>query len=134
MRTSSQLPSAPWNRYVGGNGELALLGWCLMLFDSLWGAAGVLGGMALIGWDWHRPDGIALAVALVSGLPAYMLDLRIGRRNLVFLPALFVFRWIVPGLLATPRAFGLPTWHGSVLLIVASILLQIAKLRKARGL
>ena len=103
-----------------------------MLFDSLWGLAALLGGMAFIGWDWHRLDGIAVAVAVVSGLPAYMLDLWIDRRIVVFLPALLVFRWFVPGLLATPRYVG-HSWRGSVLLIVAGVLLQMAKLRQSRS-
>ena len=101
-----------------------MIGLYLMLFDSLGGAIAVLG----IGFD-RLPD-VALDVSLVAGLPAYALDLWIGRRVIVFLPALYLFRWFVVSHIGpAPYDFS-PPWRGSLLLIVASVLLLWSKLRR----
>jgi hypothetical protein len=102
----------------------AALGGCLMFIDSLWGALAVLG----IGFDGLLA--IGLDISLVAGLPAYALDWRIGRRVIVFLPALYLFRWLV-GSQIGPAPYHLgPPWQGSLLLFVASVLLQVSKLKK----
>lgn len=102
--------------------SLALLGGLVVLFDSVWG------GIASMGLDWSRPNEVALGVSLVLGLPAYLLDLRIGKRVPVVLVGLFIFRWLA-------RCYGGPTFvlcnplRDSVLLIVAFALLQWSRLR-----
>ncbi len=101
----------------------AVLGGCLMFIDSLLGAVAVLG----IGLDGLL--NIGLDISLVAGLPAYALDWRTGRRVIVFLPALYLFRWLV-GSQIGPAPYHLgPPWRGSLLLFVASVLLQLSKLK-----
>jgi hypothetical protein len=100
-----------------------VIGGCLMVIDSLWGVLAVLG----IGFDGILA--IGLDISLVAGLPAYALDWRAGRRMIVFLPALYLFRWLVVSQIGpAPYHMG-PPWRGSVLLFVASVLLQLSKLK-----
>jgi hypothetical protein len=108
-------------------GDPAVLGWLLMMIDSLWGAVAVLG----IGFD--RPLDIALDISLVAGLPAYALDTWSKSRLTVFLPALYLFRWLVASHIGpAPYHLG-PPWRGGLLLLMASVLLQWFKLRKSAG-
>jgi hypothetical protein len=103
-----------------------LLGGCLMLIDTLWGALAVLG----IGFEPLLD--IPLDISLVAGLPAFALDAWSRSRVIVFLPALYLFRWwVVSHIGPTPQHLSLP-WRGSVLLIVAAALLQWSKLQKSR--
>ena len=104
-------------------GDLAVLGGLLMAIDTLWGA------VAVLPFDWSRPLDIALGVGLVSGLPAFVLDFRSRRRVVIFLPIVFVLRWMAGSYQATPPHFGRPWIGGSVLLIAATVLLQWSKLR-----
>jgi hypothetical protein len=100
----------------------AVIGGCLMLIDSLWGALAVPG----IGFDGLLE--IAYAVSLVVGLPAYALDWWTGKRVIVFLPALYLLRWLVVSQIGpAPYHLG-PPWQGSLLLFVASVLLQWSKM------
>jgi hypothetical protein len=101
----------------------AVLGGCLMFIDSLWGAVAVLG----IGGDELLDVG--LDISLVAGLPAYALDWWAGKRVIVFLPALYLFRWwVISQIGPAPYQLG-PPWRGSLLLFVASALLQYSKLK-----
>ena len=101
----------------------AVIGGCLMFIDSLWGVLAVLG----IGFDGLLD--IGLDISLVAGLPAYALDWRTRRRVIVFLPALYLFRWLVGSQIGPPPYHLGPPWQGSVLLFVASLLLQWSKLK-----
>jgi hypothetical protein len=102
--------------------SLALLGGLAVLLDGVWG------GIASLGLDWSRSSEIVLGASLVLGLPAYLLDLWIGKRVPLVLLGLFIFRWLA-------RCYGGPTFvlcnplRGSVLLIVAFALLQWSRLR-----
>ena len=103
--------------------QLAMLGWVLAMVDSLWGMMPAL----VIGFN--GPIEIALDIGLTAGLPAYALDFWSKSRVLIFLPALYVLRWIVQMHAGhTPHVLSLP-WGGSKLLIAASVLLQWYKLR-----
>jgi hypothetical protein len=94
-----------------------------MFIDSLWGAYAVLG----IGFEALHD--IGLEISLVAGLPAYALDWWAGKRVIVFLPALYLFRWWVVSQIG-PAPYQLaPPWRGSLLLFVASALLQYSKLK-----
>jgi len=102
----------------------AIIGLYLMIFDSLWGAFFVGG----IGFE-PVPD-VAMVVSFLASAPAYALDMWIGRRVIVFLPALYLFRWLALSHLQTaPYGFS-QSWRGNLLLIVASVLLQWTKLRR----
>lgn len=107
-------------------GGMLALGWVLMLIDSLWG------GLAVLGIGFSGILNIALSLGLVAGLPAYALDVRSERRIIVFLPALYVLRWIVEGNIGPALHVG-PPWRGSWLLIVAAVLLQWCKLMWPRA-
>lgn len=103
--------------------SLALIGGLAICVDS------VGGGIASLGLDWSRPNQIALGASLVLGLPAYLVDLWIGKRVPVVLLRLFLFRWFA-------RCYGGPTFvlcnplRGSILLIVAFALLQWSSLQE----
>ncbi len=102
----------------------AIIGLYLMIFDSLWGAFSVGG----IGFE-PVPD-VAMVVSFLASAPAYALDMWIGRRVIVFLPALYLFRWLALSHIQTaPYGFS-QSWRGNLLLIVASVLLQWTKLRR----
>jgi hypothetical protein len=103
-------------------GYMAVLGGILMLIDTLWG------GIAVLPLDWGSVAEIALGISLVIGFPMYMLDFWSGKRLVLFLPALFIFRWITEISVGTSTALVRP-WRGSVLLIAASVLLQLTKSR-----
>ena len=104
--------------------SLVLIGGFIMLVDSAWG------GLAALGLDLRRTNELVLAISLVIGFPIYLLDLRINQRIAISMIGLFLFRWIV-------LCFGGPTpvlcspWRGSVLLIVAFVLLQLSKLHRS---
>lgn len=101
-----------------------VLGGCLMLIDTVWGALVVLG----IGFE--PLSDIALDVSLVAGLPVYALDSWSGSRAIVFLPALYLFRWFAVSHIG-PAPYNLsPPWRGSLLFFVAAALLQWSKLQK----
>jgi hypothetical protein len=102
----------------------AIIGLYLMIFDTLWGAFFVGG----IGFE-PVPD-VALVVSFLAGAPAYALDMWIGRRVIVFLPALYLFRWLALSHIQTAPYGVSQSWRGSLLLIVASVLLQWSKLRR----
>jgi hypothetical protein len=103
--------------------SLTLIGGLIALVDSAWG------GFAAIGLDSTRTNELVLAISLVLSFPAYVLDLWIDDRIAVSLIAVFLFRWIAV-------CFGGPTvvfcwpWRGSILLILAFVLLQSSKLRR----
>jgi len=97
-------------------------GGILMLIDSLWGVVAVLPFSMANGSD------IALAISLVLGLPAYVLDFRSNRRIVIFLPVLFLFRWIAAGAISVPFTLGQP-WRINGLIMAATVLLQWSKLR-----
>src|SRR5262245_21153275 len=87
-------------------GSRVLFGKALMLIDTLWGALAFLGGVLIIGPS-HAGGresllDLALAISLVAGLPAYVLDSRSRRRIIVFLPALYLFRWYVGSHIGPP--------------------------------
>ena len=105
---------------------LAALGGLLALIDSLWG------GIAALPFDWSQARDAFLGLALMIALPAYALDFWSGRHVVLFLPALFLLRWIATSTVSTPPYWGDP-WRGSLLLIVASILLQLSKLQAVRA-
>jgi hypothetical protein len=102
-----------------------MLGGSLMLIDTVWGALAVLG----IGFEPLLD--IPLDVSLVAGLPAYVLDAWSRSRIIVFLPALYLLRWYVGSHIGSAPNDVSPPWRGSVLLIVASGLLQWSKLQKS---
>ena len=107
--------------------SLALIGGFIMLVDTAWG------GIAALGLDLNRMNELVLAISFVLGFPIYLLDLWINKRIAVSMLGLFLFRWIA-------TCFGGPTpvfcspWRGSVLLILALVLLQLSKLRLERKL
>jgi len=101
----------------------AMWGGILMLIDSLWGVVAVLPFSMANGSD------IALAISLVLGLPAYVLDFRSNRRIVIFLPVLFLFRWIAAGAISVPFTLGQP-WRINGLIMAAAVLLQWSKLRQ----
>ena len=106
---------------------LALIGGFIMLVDTAWG------GIAALGLDLSRLNELVLAISFVLGFPIYLLDLWINKRIAVSMLGLFLFRWIA-------TCFGGPTpvlcspWRGSVLLILALVLLQLSKLLRERRL
>lgn len=104
-------------------GYLAMFGGFLMLIDTLWG------GLAVTSLYWARVSELALAVAFVLGLPAYLLDFVSSRRIVVFLPALFFFRWASDSYAGPPGTMSRP-WHGTELLIASAVLLQLSKLSR----
>jgi hypothetical protein len=105
-----------------------MLGGSLMLIDTLWGVVPVLG----IGFEPLLD--VPLDISLVAGLPAYMLDAWSRVRIVVFLPALYLLRWFVwTHIGRAPHHWGSPPWGGTVLLIVASALLQWSKLQTSPG-
>jgi hypothetical protein len=93
---------------------------CLMLIDNVWG------GLAALPFDWFRFPEAALGVSFLIGFPAYLLDARSKMRVVVFLPALFLFRWWALNLQPPYTPFVLP-WRVCALLIPAAILLQWSK-------
>jgi len=107
--------------------SLALIGGFIMLVDTAWG------GIAALGLDLSRMNELVLAISFVLGFPIYLLDLWINKRIAVSMIGLFLFRWIA-------TCYGGPTpilcspWRGSVLLILALVLLQLSKLRRERKL
>jgi hypothetical protein len=106
-------------------GYPAMLGGFLMLIDSLWGV------IAVLPFSMAHGTEIALAISLVVGLPAYVLDFRSKRRIVIFLPILFLFRWIAAGAISVPFALGEP-WRINGLITAAAVLLQWSKLRQQR--
>jgi hypothetical protein len=103
--------------------SLALLGGLIMLLDTAWG------GMILLGLDLSRTNELVMGTSFVLGFPTYLLDVWIKRRVAVSLLGLFLFRWVA-------RCYGgsspvlcnpLP---GSMLLVLALIVLQLSKLRR----
>jgi hypothetical protein len=101
-----------------------IIGLYVMILDGLWGA------FAVFGFGFDGPLEITLAVSFLAGLPAYALDMWIGRRVIVFLPALYLFRWLaLSDFGSAPFDFS-QSWRGSSLLIVASVLLQWRKVRR----
>lgn len=101
--------------------DLVILGGLLMLIDSLFG------GIAVVIFDWRVFRDASIGFGLLMGLPAYVLDYWNGKRFLIYLPALFLIRWVAQSLGGTPPYWGTP-WIGSELLIAAAVLLQISKL------
>lgn len=107
--------------------SLAVIGGFIMLVDTAWG------GIAALGLDLSRMNELVLAISFVLGFPIYLLDLWINKRIAVSMLGLFLFRWIA-------TCYGGPTpvlcnpWRGSVLLILALVLLQLSKLRRERKL
>jgi hypothetical protein len=102
---------------------IAVVGAILMLIDSLWG------GIAVLPFDWSRITDLTIGIGLVLGLPTYVLDLWSKTRIVMFLPALFLFRWVAGSFASTPPSFGGEPWRGSVLLITSALLLQWSKLQ-----
>ena len=98
-----------------------------MLFDTLWGAMIVLG----IGFE-PLPD-LALDIGFLAGWPAYALDARSRRRIIVFLPAVYLWRWFAFSRIGPAPHDWSPPWRGNLLLFAASLLLQWAKARGAPG-
>jgi hypothetical protein len=102
---------------------IVLIGGFIMLVDTAWG------GIAALGLDLSRMNEFIMAISFVLGFPAYVLDLWIDNRIAFSMLGLFLFRWIA-------TCFGGPTpvlcnpLRGSVLLIVAFVLLQLSKLRR----
>lgn len=105
--------------------SLALIGGVIALTDTVWG------GIAALGLDWNRMDERLMAISFVLGLPLYFLDLWLTKRIALFLPALFLFRWVA-------TCHGGPTfllcgpWRVNYLLIPALMLLQLSKVRWER--
>ena len=108
--------------------------------DTLWGA------IAVLPFDWTLPKDTALGLSLVLGLPAYLLDLCIRGRAVIFLPAVILLRAFTEFFLAgSPATLGRP-WTDNVvavayfvlfppncLLIAAAVLLQWSKLRNPQA-
>jgi len=92
-----------------------------MLLDDLWG------GIAILPFDWSHPSEMTVGISLVVGLPCYLLDAFSRRRIIVFLPALFAFRWLALTLGEPQPRFFIP-WVNA-LIVLAAILLQWSKLR-----
>lgn len=107
---------------------LAAAGGFFALLDTIWGVIAVVAF-----FDWTRPFGVALGVALLACLPAYVLDYLSKQRVVMVLPLVFLFRYIVAVFAASPPAVGLP-WTGNLLFIAAAILLQLSKRRKGEPL
>ena len=101
--------------------RLAILGGFVRLLETAFGCWAVVMSMAFAGLDITQPRGLAIAVAYLGGLPAYLLDGRSSRRIAVFLPMLCVLRLLTLG------------WRADVLLIPVTILLQRWKLRSVMG-
>lgn len=104
---------------------LALIGGFVILVDSIWG------GLAALGLDPSRTNDLVLGISFVLGFPVYLLDLWINKRIAVSMLGLFLFRWIAT-CFAGPTPVLCSPWRGSVLLIVAFVLLQLSKLRQER--
>ena len=96
--------------------RLAILGGVVMLLETLFGL------VLVAGLGPPRPGDIAVAVVLLGGLPAYLLDVWSKSRILIALPALFALRLLI-----------LDWWRFNELLIPAAILLQCWKLRSMKG-
>lgn len=107
--------------------SLALIGGFVALVDTVWG------GLATLGLDPNRTNEQVMGISFVLTFPTYLLDLWIDERVPMSMLGLFLFRWIT-------TCFGGPTpvlcspWRGSVLLILAFVLLQLSKLRRERRL
>lgn len=103
--------------------SLAMIGAFVILVDTIWG------GIATLGLDLSRTNELVMGISFVLGLPVFLLDLWINKRIAISMLGLFLFRWIA-------TCFGGPTpvlcspWRGSVLLILALVLLQLSKLRR----
>jgi hypothetical protein len=100
--------------------SLALIGGIIMFVDSIWG------GLAALGLDLSQMPDRLMAMSFVLGLPLYLLDFWINQRIAFSLLGLFFFRWIVL-CFAGPTPLLVAPWRGSVLLIVAFVLLQLYK-------
>jgi hypothetical protein len=117
------------------------------VIDTLWGA------IAVLPFDWTRPNDAVLGISFVLGLPAYLLDLWIKPPVVIFLPALALLRGFATHCIGAPTSgehlraddlfsqlvhfcAGSPTlgWQlrGTELLIAAALLLQWSKLRNRR--
>ena len=104
-------------------GYLAMLGGVLMLIDTLWGS------IAVLAFDWSSPNEAAAGISFVIGLPTYVLDFWSKRRVVLFLPALFLFRWLAVSIGSASPTFIQP-WTLNALVIAAAVLLQASKLRR----
>lgn len=106
-------PATPWID------RLAILGGFVMLFDTLWGGLVAFGAIAFGGLDslWH----LVIIVALVGGLPSYLLDGRSSRRTIILLPALFLLRLLTTG------------WRSNLMVVPAAVLLQWYKWQTAEA-
>ena len=102
---------------------LALVGGFVILVDTVWG------GMAAIGLDLSRMNELVMAISFVLGFPIYLLDLWINKRIAISMVGLFLFRWFATCFGGSTPVLCSP-WRGSVLLILAFVLLQLSKLRR----
>jgi hypothetical protein len=101
---------------------LAIIGGLVILVDTAWG------GLLSLGLDPARANELTLGISFVLGLPLYLLDLWIGKRIALSMLGLFFFRWIAT-CFAGPSFVLCNPFRGSVLLILAFVLLQLSKLR-----
>ena len=100
-----------------------VVGALLMLIETLWGA------IAVLPLDWHRLPDIVVGISFVVGLLSYLLDALSKKRIIIFLPALFLFRWLALSVATTHPSLLAPL-QVNVLLIPASMLLQWSKRRR----
>lgn len=116
----------------------------LAVIDTLWGA------LAVLPFDWTLPNETVLGLSFVLGLPAYLLDVWIRGRAVIFLPAVILLRGFAEFCIGSPTVAehltrgeifsqlvhfcaASPTfgWQlmGNYLLIAAAVLLQWSKLK-----
>jgi flagellar biosynthesis component FlhA len=100
--------------------SLAMIGGAIMVVDTIWG------GLAALGLDLRQMNELVLGISFVLGLPLFLLDFWMKKRIAFSLLALFFFRWAAL-CFAGPTPVLVAPWRGSVLLIVAFVLLQLYK-------
>jgi hypothetical protein len=102
--------------------SLLILGGAAALLDTV---IGVIINLAL---DHSRSYDNLLGISLVLGFPMYLLDVRLKKRFVLFLPILFLIRSAIRSL--PTLVLGNPIdWPVGILLFSALILLQWYKLR-----
>ncbi len=107
--------------------SLVLIGAFVILVDTVWG------GIATLGLDLSRINELVMGISFVLGFPMYLLDLWLNKQIAISMLGLFFFRWIATCFGGSTPVLCSP-WRGSLLLIVAFVLLQLSKLRRERKL
>ena len=91
----------------------------------------VIGMIVSLALDLSRTDERAMAITLVLGFPAYLLDRWLGSRIAISLLVLVLFRWLVLCFVGGKLVLVNPVaWPVGILLFSALVLLQISKLRR----